>query len=309
MPQRQRTDAFIRRPGHLLAWGLGATASVLFAPALTYLLAPGPWRHWGIEFGVGLGFMAMALMCLQFATSGRFLALARPIGQHTMMRLHRLLGVIAGMLVLAHALGLIVANPGYLAFLDPRVNLPRAVALIGVTLALITIIGLSLARRHIGVSYEVWRLLHGGLAAMIVVVGAAHIFMVGHHAGPLWQRALWIGLAVLALALLAWSRVVRPWQQLRRPWRIVEVRPEHARTCTLVLMPEGHAGLAFETGQHVWRTVGESSFSLQQHPFTIASSDARPERLELTIKALGDFTASVPDIPPGSRAYLEGPYG
>ncbi len=309
MRRRRNTDAFVRRPRHLVAWALGAMASVLFAPLLTYALAPGPWRSAAIEVSVGLGFAAMALLCLQFATSGRFLWLARPIGQHAMMRLHRLVGVLAGVLVLAHAAGVILSNPGYLAFLDPRVNLPRALALGAVTLALLAIVVLSLARREVGVSYEIWRLLHGGLAAMIVVVGAAHIFMVGHHAGPPWQRGLWIAFAGLALALLVWSRGVRPWQQRRRPWRVVEVRPEHVRTCTLVLMPEGHAGMPFETGQHVWLTVGDSSFSLQQHPFTIASSDARPDRIELTIKALGDFTASVPSIPVGTRAFLEGPYG
>lgn len=305
----RRTDAFVRHPGHLLGWVLAATASAVALPAITYLFAPGPWRAWSVEVGVGLGFLAMALLCLQFATSGRFLALARPIGQHTMMRLHRLLGVVAAALVCAHVLGLIIADPRNLEFFDPRVNLPRAGALGAVLLALVSIIGLSLWRQRIGVSYEHWRLIHGALAAVIVLVGAAHIFMVSHHSGPLWQRSLWIAFAVLALGLLAWSRLIRPWQALRRPWRVAELRPEHERTCTMVLTPEGHAGLPFETGQHVWLTVGDSPFSLQQHPFTIASSDARPERIELTIKAIGDFTDSVPFIEPGSRAFLEGPYG
>jgi predicted ferric reductase len=59
----------------------------------------------------------------------------------------------------------------------------------------------------------------------------------------------------------------------------------------------------------VWLALGASALSLQQHPFTIASSAAHSRRIELTIKELGDFTSSVGRLDPGTRAYLEGPYG
>jgi predicted ferric reductase len=58
----------------------------------------------------------------------------------------------------------------------------------------------------------------------------------------------------------------------------------------------------------MWLTVG-STFNQDEHPFSISSSAAHPELVELTIKRLGDFTAAVPSVAPGTTAYLDGPFG
>jgi 3-phenylpropionate/trans-cinnamate dioxygenase ferredoxin reductase subunit len=49
---------------------------------------------------------------------------------------------------------------------------------------------------------------------------------------------------------------------------------------------------------------------MQEHPFSIASAP-RPgdPRLRFAIKALGDFTQTVGSLSPGSRAFVDGPYG
>jgi predicted ferric reductase len=105
------------------------------------------------------------------------------------------------------------------------------------------------------------------------------------------------------------SRLLRPLLARRRPWRVAEVRRERDRVWTLVLEAVGHEGLQFQPGQSVWLTLGRSPFSPRQHPFSIASSAASPQRLELTFKELGDFTRTIGQIPVGTRAYLAGPYG
>lgn len=48
---------------------------------------------------------------------------------------------------------------------------------------------------------------------------------------------------------------------------------------------------------------------MQEHPFSIVSSAQQPGRIAFTIKALGDFTATVGAIAPGQTAYVDGPYG
>jgi predicted ferric reductase len=48
---------------------------------------------------------------------------------------------------------------------------------------------------------------------------------------------------------------------------------------------------------------------MREHPFSMSSSAERPERLEFSIKALGDFTNRIKDVQPGTKAYLDGPYG
>lgn len=133
--------------------------------------------------------------------------------------------------------------------------------------------------------------------------------MVAYHTYPVWKRGMWAAIAAFALGLLAHSRLIRPWQMRRRPWKVLEVRPEHERTWALVLQANEHCGFSFQTGQHVWLTLGTTPFSLQQHPFTIASSDMRADRIELTINALGDFTPTIGSVRAGEHAFWEGPYG
>jgi predicted ferric reductase len=49
---------------------------------------------------------------------------------------------------------------------------------------------------------------------------------------------------------------------------------------------------------------------MREHPFSFSSSPAPGGRpLEFTIKALGDFTRTIGSMPPGLRAFVDGPYG
>lgn len=77
----------------------------------------------------------------------------------------------------------------------------------------------------------------------------------------------------------------------------------------LVLQADNHPGMSFKPGQYAWITLGDSPFSLQQHPFSINSKDDNPLHLEFTAKHAGDFTCSLSKVKTGSRAWVEGPYG
>jgi predicted ferric reductase len=112
-----------------------------------------------------------------------------------------------------------------------------------------------------------------------------------------------------AILLLLYSRLMKPLLLARRPYRVAEVRPERGDSWSVALEPDGHDGLDFIAGQFAWVTFGPSPFSLEQHPFSFSSSAKRAGRLEFTIKELGDFTAAIGRIPPGTRAFVEGPYG
>jgi predicted ferric reductase len=45
------------------------------------------------------------------------------------------------------------------------------------------------------------------------------------------------------------------------------------------------------------------------HPFSLSSSAQRPERPAFTVKALGDFSASLADLVPGTGVLVDGPHG
>lgn len=295
-------------------WRVGVWSIVYLAvtalPLGVALLGETPaGRGFLIEFGVGLGLVGFAMLVVQFVTTARFPWVAPYFGSDAKVQFHRETGILAVALVLAHPIVLCLADPRYLAFLNPWVNLPRAVFLSGATVALLLLIALPLWRLSLRLSYEWWRLTHGALAAAVLVVGLAHALQVGHYVAGFGTQAVWVGATILGVGLLVQTRLVRPLRIRRTPYRVVEVQTDCPEVYRLVLAPDGHAGMNFRAGQYAWLTLGETPFTLQQHPFSFLSSEAAPERIEFGIKELGDFTRTIKTVPPRTRAFLEGPYG
>jgi predicted ferric reductase len=281
-----------------------------FGPALaTIAIAHPAWRTAAIELSVAAGYVALALFVLQFATTGRFRAVSDPWRLDGTMRIHRATGIVSVALFAAHPLVLVAVDPAYLSFLDPRVNFMRAGALSAAILAAVWVAAGRTISRRIGIDHGWWRLSHGLAALLLVAVGAAHVVMVGHHTNTPWKIALWIGAAIVAAGLLVWTRVGRPWRVAKTPWRVADVERVADRTWVLALEAEGHAGLVFQPGQFAWITIAASPWSIEQHPFSLASSSERPARIEFAIKELGDFTAAIGSVARGQRAFVDGPYG
>ncbi len=266
------------------------------------------YRTFWIEFGVALGFIGLSMFALQFIFSGRIRNIAPVFGKDNIINFHRQIGITAFFLILAHPVTLLITEPEFIAYFDPSVNLMRAIALSFVSVAIILITVTSIWRITFKLEYEHWRLLHGFLALSIVFIGVVHAVQVSHYMDPLWKK---IGLATVmaaAMYMVIHTRFVRPWMNKKRPYKITDVKEEIGDSWTLSLIPKGHQKMAYTPGQFAWITIGPSPFSLQQHPFTIASS-ARSDTIKFTAKADGNFTSTWKDISPGTRAWLEGPFG
>lgn len=292
-----------------LRW-LALYIALALLPLFMSLLGTTPEpRHFWVEFGVGLGFVGLAMMGLQFFLSGRFRGIASGLGLDNMLQFHRQSGLIATTFILIHPILIFSADPNYLVYLDLRVYPFRAVLLTLVTLAVITIIVTTVWRKTFAIPYEWWRSAHGGLAFFILLAGLTHVMIVGHYVDPLWKRAVWIAFTGGAMATLIHGRLFRPWKLGRTPWKVAEIREERGSAWSIALEPDGHDGFDFVAGQFAWITLGPSPYSLQQHPFTISSSAENKKRIEFTIKELGDFTSTIKDIPVGTCAFVEGPFG
>jgi predicted ferric reductase len=266
------------------------------------------FRTFWVEFGVALGFIGLSLFALQFIFSGRIRRIAPKFGTDNIINFHRQIGITAFFLILAHPVTLIIAEPSFIAYFDPRVNFMRAIALSFVTIAIILITVTSMWRITFKLNYENWRLLHGILALAIVFIGVVHAMQVSHYLDPLWKK---IGLGAVmsaAMYMVIHTRMVRPWMNKKKPYTITNVKEEIGDCYTLSLKPEGHPKMDFTPGQFAWITIGTTPFSLQQNPFTFASS-ARSDVLELTANTDGDFTTTWENMPTGTKAWLEGPFG
>jgi predicted ferric reductase len=294
------------------AFWLGVYLLIVVAP-LGLLLVGGAPRGsgFGWDFALALGYSALAMMGLQFALTARFKRATAPFGIDLIYYFHRYLASVAVALVLLHALVLLLRYPqaaGGLALWALPMHLAAGwIAL----LAFLLLIMSSLLRKQLRLEYDRWRRLHVVLAVLGLVASLVHVLDSASYLETPWKYALWLGLGLFWLGLVLHVRLLRPLWLMRRPWRVVDVRKERGRSWTLALEPVDpeHPGLAFRAGQFAWLSLGRSPLSMREHPFSIASSPEHPRRLEFTIKELGDFTRTLGQIPVGTRAFVDGPYG
>jgi predicted ferric reductase len=283
---------------------------LVFAPLLILMFAPRPagrtfWR----ELSVSLGFAGLALMGLQFIPTARLPFLGEVFPLDTLYEVHHQLSIIAFLLTLAHPLILFIQNPYTLRLLNVVTAPWRARAAVAAVVLLVLLVATSVKRLALGLSYELWRWLHDLFSVGIAAFALYHVLSVNYYTSVPIQRGLWIALGLVWAAMIVYVRIIKPWQILRRPYQVVEVIKERGETWSLVLEPVGHDGVPFRAGQVAWLSLGHSPFRIEEHPFSYASSDAHPERIVFAIKELGDFTSTVGSIQPGTKAYIDGPYG
>jgi 3-phenylpropionate/trans-cinnamate dioxygenase ferredoxin reductase subunit len=277
---------------------------------LLYPPTPNDTRSFWTEFSVALGFLGLAMMALQFALTARINRIEASYGIDLILQFHRYISLAAFVSIILHPLILLVIRTEEMLQLLSFFQAPwRArFAVIG-TLALIVLVVSSIWRQQLNIQYENWRILHGIMAVTALGFGLAHALGVSYYLSLFWKGVLWSGIAVFALWLLVYVRIVKPYFMQKKPYLVETVIPQRGNVWNLVLRPRGHEGLRFQPGQFAWITLEISPFRMREHPFSFASSAENPDRIEFGIKALGDFTQTIKDVKPGTKAFLDGPYG
>lgn len=301
-----------RSPVAIAVFWICTYLAVILFPLLILLLyppTPNAERSFWLEFSVALGFIGLAMMAMQFALTARLKPIEASYGIDLILQFHRYTSIVAFLFILAHPIILFVNNPATLQLLNfPQAPWRARLAVIS-TLALIAIVVTSVWRKRLNIPYEPWRIAHGILAVITVGFGLGHALGVSNYLSLFWKQVIWIGIAVVGLWLLAYVRLIKPWFMTRKPYLVEAVIPQRGDVWNLVLRPRGHEGMRFQPGQFAWLTLQISPFRMREHPFSMASSAEKCDRIEFGIKAVGDFTNTIKDVKPGTKAFLDGPYG
>lgn len=174
-------------------------------------------------------------------------------------------------------------------------------------LVLIGVTSARAARRRL--RYESWHLMHL-LAYLAVVLGFLHQVTVGQDfiRSPT-ARLYWWSLYGFALGLVALSRIALPLvRNLRHRLRVESVIRESPDVVSVVITGRALDALPARAGQFfLWRFLTPGRW-WEAHPYSLsAMPDGR--RLRITVKALGDGSAWLQQVRPGTRVLAEGPYG
>lgn len=275
------------------------------------VLAVGPAKHADklTLFAICMGFLTYTGAVLQTITPSRAPQFSDSVGMPLLLRLHRYMGMVVVALLIMHVTALIIRDSQFISWLFPvgEKMSARMGWLAGVALLLIA--ATSLWRKLFRLKYEVWRLVHLGFAAVIIVAGFLHAILSAWYTTVGSLRWMTIGAAAVGVFALVYLRFGRSIVALGSPYAISEIINERGDSTTLQLTAVGHGGTTFRPGQFAWIKVSGRPFALTEHPFSYASSAADPANPAFTIKRSGDATNAIPYLQPGHRVYVDGPHG
>lgn len=289
--------------------------AVTFAPLMLAWLQGLPVRPVQDELATGLGMVAFSILLSEFVLSGRFKIISARMGMDVIMRVHQLAARAALLFVLVHPFLYATAMLNHPRPWDESgqltLGLGVTTALTGITgwVLVLIIVLTSIWRDQLPFRYETWRLLHGVGAVMMAVAVTHHTLASGRYSADPLLAGFWAVLLAVALGSLVKTYLLTPLYQLSRPYEVSSVRKLALKTWELTIRPNAGEAMAFVPGQFVWLNVGNSPFTLAENPFSISSARADRNQLQFIIKEVGDMTRSLPEVKPGTRAYLAGPYG
>ncbi len=217
-----------------------------FLPLLVIILhTPLRDRSFWVEFSVALGFIGLAMMSLQFALTARINIIESSYGIDIILQFHRYISLVAFSFVIIHPVILFIYDPETLQLLNFIAAPWRARLAVLSVLALVTLVVTSIWRKQLKIPYEPWRMAHTILAVLAIGFGLGHALGVSTYLGLFWNVVLWSAIAIFALWLLIYIRIVKPWRMTKFPYLVEAVTPERGNVWTMVLRPQGHKGLHF----------------------------------------------------------------
>jgi predicted ferric reductase len=240
-------------------------------------------------------------------------ALERDVGADVLARWHAKAGRIVLTLVLVHAwaatLGWAISrNEGIRLSLWHVFVLPWLPAATAGTVLMIVVAVASVREIRPRLGHERWHGLHL-LMYVAVALGFAHQLAGPDLAGHRVLQVAWALAYTHVFGLIVRHRFVTPLRQAaRHRLRVKEIRPEAPGVVSIVVEGQHVEELDAEAGQFFrWRFLTPDHW-WNAHPFSLSAPPTANE-LRLTVKALGDGTKSLQNLPVGTWVVAEGPYG
>ncbi|MEW1836987.1 ferredoxin reductase family protein [Nonomuraea angiospora] len=309
-----RPTGFVARPGPVLALiGLGAVAVVALWWRDTSAVVGA--AGWLTNAGRVTGLLAGYAMAVLIALMARVPALEHGVGTDRLTRWHAMGGRYVVGLMTAHVLSVIW---GY-AITDGEHVTDEAVTMVvtfpemwEATAACLLLLGIGAisaraARRR--VSYETWYLLHFYTYVAAYLAFGHQLATGAEFTGDRAAQVAWYVLYLGVAALVIWYRLLAPVRLfLRHRLRVAAVTAEAPGVISIQVTGRRLERLRAEPGQFFrWRFLARGLW-WSANPYSL-SAPPGAGGLRITVKALGDHSATLAGLRPGTRVFAEGPYG
>lgn len=313
LPPRVTVRTWWRDAAGVLTW-----ASLLFVVALWVSHGGvhqfGSWADGWTAIGRLSGLIASDLLLVQVLLMARIPFVEKAYGQDELARRHRLLGFSSFTLLWVHIVTIIAGYASarwsllWSTTVDLTLNYPAMLLALAGTVALCMVVVTSIRAARRRLRYESWHLLHlyaylGAGLALPHQLWTGQDFTASTAATVFWW-GLW---AATAAAVLVF-RVGQPLRaNLGHGLRVASVERLNDEVVTVTVTGRALHRLPVSPGQFFqWRFDGEGR--TRAHPYSLSHApDGRS--LRITVADVGDGTARLGELRPGTRVWVEGPYG
>jgi predicted ferric reductase len=228
---------------------------------------------------------------------------------------HRRTGVACLVLLLCHA---VLITVGYAIADDISVpaeverlitGYPGVITAIAGLGCLLAVVGSSVVIVRRRLRYETWYFVHLYAYAGIALAFSHQLATGTAFVGRPLARTYWTGLYVATVALIVGFRLLLPVaRSLRHRLRVERVVEEAPGVVSVEIGGVALDRLRARTGQFfTWRFLTRDRW-WEAHPFSLSAAPGS-QRLRITVKGVGDYTARLRALRPGTRVIAEGPYG
>lgn len=157
------------------------------------------------------------------------------------------------------------------------------------------------------IKHQRWLIVHhffGWLIPLFFLHGLLAQNKLLNNKGLFWYFTL---LGIVGFAAFLYRSVFARYFMHRYGYEVCEVNHLSDSVIEVVLKPTT-VSMTFEPGQFAYVSFDFPGIDPEAHPYSFSNSNNGPY-VRFTIKNLGDDTAQLRDITPGTKALIEGPYG
>jgi len=158
-------------------------------------------------------------------------------------------------------------------------------------------------------SYEAWWTIH-----VSTYLAIALSFMHQILNGPMFishplNKAFWIFLySAMVFCIVYWRIALPTYRSFRHGLKVEKIVVEGPNMVSVIMHGRDLDKLGAQGGQFFgWRFIAKGH-ALASHPYSLSASPTA-HYLRITVKDLGDHSRSMADLKPGTRVFMEGPYG
>jgi len=266
------------------------------------------------SLGLLTGLVASDLLLIQVVMLARIPWVERAWGHDLLARRHKWIGYASFWLMIAHILlfaGQRLNRAGgwdgdsmWELFIHESWLLAATVG----TIMLIVVVATSVKVARRALRYESWHLLHL-YSYLGLALALPHQIVDGADFHWTFAIVYWWTLYAVGLGLILWCRIGIPvWRSLRHQVRVTSVTPEAPGVVSVYMHGRHLDRLRTKSGQFfIWRFRDGPGWT-RGTPYTISAAPD-DSHLRVTIRAAGPKTARARQLRPGTKVYIEGPYG